>query len=75
MKQISHIDPLCVWVLLVVEEYTNEMNGVLGQGYTGPRTTWANEMNFGMKHAPGAGLIARPVDLQSSMLPLSCDCP
>ena len=36
------------------------MNGVLGHdsalsGYTGPGTTWANEMNFGMEHAPGAG--------------------
>ena len=28
------------------------------QGYTGPGTTWDNEMNFGMKHAPGAGSIA-----------------
>ena len=43
--------------------------------YTGPGTTWANEMNFGMNHAPGAGLIARPVDLQSSVLPLCHDCP
>ena len=25
--------------------------------------TWANEMNFSMKHAPEAGLIARLVDL------------
>ena len=44
------------------------MNGVLGHnsalyGYTGPETTWANGMNFLMKHAPGAGLLARPVDL------------
>ena len=31
---------------------------------------WANEMNFGLKHAPDAGLIVRPVDLQSSVLPL-----
>ena len=23
--------------------------------YFGPRTTWANEMNFGMNHTPGAG--------------------
>ena len=28
----------------------------------------ANEMNFGMKHSPYAGLITRPVDLQSSVL-------
>ena len=31
---------------------------------------WANEMNFVMNHARGAGLITRPVDQQSSMLPL-----
>ena len=39
------------------------MNGVLGhysalQGYTGPWTTLANGMKFGVKHAPGAGSIA-----------------
>ena len=39
------------------------MNGVLGHnsalyGYTGPRITWANEINFVMKHASGAGSIA-----------------
>ena len=33
------------------------MNGVLGrvaalQGYTGPRTTWADAMNFVMNHGP-----------------------
>ena len=28
--------------------------------------TFVNEMNFGMKHAPGAGLIALLADLQSS---------
>ena len=36
-----------------------EMNDVLGQnsalkGYTEPETTWANKMNIGMNHAPGA---------------------
>ena len=31
------------------------------QGYTGPGTTWANEMYYAMNHAPGAGSIARPV--------------
>ena len=36
------------------------MNAVLGhnsalQGYTGSETTWTNEMNFVMNHAPGAG--------------------
>ena len=38
-------------------------NSVLGhdsalKGSTGLGTTLANDMNFGMKHAPGAGLIA-----------------
>ena len=40
------------------------------QGYSGPRTTWANERNFVMNHAPGAELIAQHVDHQSSALPL-----
>ena len=30
---------------------------------------------FGKNHALGAGLIARPADLQSSALPLCYDCP
>ena len=30
----------------------------------------SNEMNFGMNHAPVAGSIAPPVDLQSSVLPI-----
>ena len=47
------------------------MNGALGndcalRGYTGLRTILANEMNFGVKHAPGAGSIARLVDMQYS---------
>ena len=55
------------------------MNGVLGtdsalQGNTGPGTTWSNEMNFVMNHGPGAGLIAKPVDQQSSMLLLNYGC-
>ena len=34
------------------------MNAVLGHdaallGYTGPGTTWADEINFVMKHTPG----------------------
>ena len=33
------------------------------KGYTGPGTTWVNKRNFVMNHAPGAGLIAEPVDL------------
>ena len=49
------------------------MKGVLDhntavKGYTGPGTTWVNEMHFDT-HAPGAGLIAQPIDQQSSMLP------
>ena len=38
------------------------------QGYTGHGTTWANEMNFAIKHAPGAGSITQSVDLQSNAL-------
>ena len=38
------------------------------EGCTGQDTTWPNEMNFCMKHAPSAGPIARPVDLQSRAL-------
>ena len=34
-------------------------------GYTGPGTTWCNEMNGVMNHAPGAGSI----DLSTSALP------
>ena len=33
-------------------------------GKTGPGTTWANEMNFIMKHAPGAGSIVLLIDQQ-----------
>ena len=51
------------------------MNGVLNhdsalQCYTGPGTTWTNEMNFVMNYVPGAGSIARLVDQQSSVLEL-----
>ena len=56
------------------------MNGVLVQiqhlkGYTVPGTTWANQMNFVINHAPGAGSTAHPVDQQSSALPLYHGCP
>ena len=44
------------------------------QGYTGPGTTWAYGMNFGIKHAQGAGSIARLVDLQSNVVPLCYGC-
>ena len=48
-----------------------EMNGVIGhdsalQGLTREMATWANEINFDMNHAPGVGLIARPVDIYST---------
>ena len=33
------------------------------EGYIGPETTWANEMNLGMNHGSGVGTIARPGDL------------
>ena len=41
----------------------NEMNSVVDHdsalyGYPRLVTTWANEMNFGMGHVPGAGSIA-----------------
>ena len=59
-------------------QYTDvsDLNGALGHnsallGYTRLGTTWANEMKFYMNHAPDAGLIAWPVDLQSSVLRLS----
>ena len=56
------------------------MNGVLGldaalPGYTEPGKTFANEILFGVKHAPGAVSIARHVELQSSSLPPCCGCP
>ena len=46
-----------------------KMNGVIGhdsalQGYTWPETTWTDEMNVVMNHAPDAGSIAQPVDQQ-----------
>ena len=51
------------------------MNSVLShnsalQGYTGPGITWTNDTIFFFNHAPGAGSIVRPVDRQSSALPL-----
>ena len=52
------------------------MIGVLGhdsalQGYTGPGTTWANEMNFVMNLTPGAGSNARhwPVVQRATTVP------
>ena len=31
------------------------------EGYTRPGTTWANDMIYGMNHAPGAGSIAHSI--------------
>ena len=55
------------------------MNGASGvdyalQGYTGLGTIWANEMNFSMKQAPGAGSIAPTVDIQFNVLSLCYHC-
>ena len=51
-----------------IHQQRNEMTGVLGHdsvlwGYSGPGTTKANEIDFSVNHAPGAGLIAWPVNL------------
>ena len=39
------------------------------------RTTWANAINFVMNDVTDAGSIARPINLQSSALPLCYGCP
>ena len=51
------------------------MNGVLGHdsallGCSAPGTTWDNEMNSVMNHAPGVESIARPVVQLSNAPPL-----
>ena len=56
------------------------MNGVLVHdsalfGYTWPVANRVNGMNCVLNHAPGAGSIARPVDLQSGALSLCYGCP
>ena len=56
------------------------INGVLGNDSVLLRlywaaTTWTNEMNNVMKHAPGAGSIAGPVGQRFNALPLSYGCP
>ena len=43
-------------------------HGSVLQGYTGPGTTWTNEVNFGMKHAPRAGSFAVPVALHCTKI-------
>ena len=50
---------LCNIIVLIIKKY-EEMNGVLDlnialYGYALSETTWNNEINFGMKQAPGAG--------------------
>ena len=53
---------------------TVKINGVLDLGYHrlySTVQTWADEKNAGVNDAPGAGLFAGPVDLQSNALPLS----
>ena len=59
--------------LKCTKEPESEMNCDLGhdsalQGYSGPGTTWANEVNFVFNHVPGS--IPRPVDQQFSALSL-----
>ena len=55
----------CVWIKMGDLGHDSAL-----QGYTGPRTTWADGINFIMNHVPGTGSIARPVDQKSSALPL-----
>ena len=54
------------WMLLVTNVHCK---AILGWGHNGLMN------NFCMKHAPGAGLIVGPVDLQSSVLSLCYGCP
>ena len=66
--------PLCMDRL-----HVSKIIDVLGHdsalsGYTGPGKIWANEMNFVVNHAPGAGLFAQTVDQQSSVLLLYHGC-
>ena len=44
-------------------------------GFTGLGTTKANEMNFVMTHAPGAGSITQPVDQESNVYYCTTDAP
>ena len=50
------------------------MNGDLGHDSAMTNAKWANEVNFVQNHASGAGLIAQPVDQQSSDLQLYNRC-
>ena len=51
--------------MISVLGHDSQRKAILGRG-----TTWANEINFVLDHAPGAGLITQLVDQQSSALPL-----
>ena len=76
---INYSKNSCCKSVLLREGVNKRMSAVLGQdsalqGYTGPGTNWANEMNFGMNHASGAGSVAS-VDLQSCTPSLCYGCP
>ena len=60
------VDGIKCIVLKVTILYRKAILGVKGWG----ETTLADEMNFGMNHAPGAGLITAPINLQLNMLTL-----
>ena len=56
----------------------NEINvlktSILQSKASGTGTTWANVMNSWMNHAPDAGLITWPFDLQSNTVPICYGC-
>ena len=62
---VSNYNNKCLYVDMQLKLFC--LNGVLGHYSALIRLywagiTWANEINFVMKHAPAAGLIAGPVD-------------
>ena len=66
VPQITAI-PFCQLFQKTIMHMFHNNDSVLGhnsalKGYTGLGTNWANEVNFIMNHAPGAGSIPRPVD-------------
>ena len=68
-----------ITVMCAFKNYTSQKSRLPGQWFCTvrlywTRETWAIEINFNMNHAPGAGSIIRPVDQQSSTLPLSYGC-
>ena len=69
-----------VLVFLERKRKVHEMNGILGHdsavySNSGLEKSWVNGMNFVMNHACGAGLLAPPIDQQSSKLPQNHRCP